>query len=163
MEQLRRPHERDVMASGKKPTISARMQLDLRAVTCTCAFVYISNRVSPQVPFLPVWPSSLRQCLNATLCFHSYLASWGSLRALCWFAASPVLRAQGSRHFPIFKPTAFTEHMSNNWMTHVTSAEAERSSEELKLDSRLVSERPKHNTQENNDKHLGGGGCGSML
>lgn len=124
------------------------MQLDLRAVTCTCAFVYISNRVSPQVPFLPVWPSSLRQCLNATLCFHSYLASWGSLRALCWFAVSPVLRAQGSRHFPIFKPAAFREHMSNNWMTHVTSAEAEHSSEELKLDSRLVSERPKQLTRE---------------
>lgn len=38
--------------------------------------------------------------------------------------------------------------MCNNWMTHVTSAEAERSSEELQLDSGLVSER------------LGGGGGG---
>lgn len=133
------------------------MQLDLQAVTCTCAFVCISNRVSPKVPFLPVWPSSLLQCLNATLCFHSYLASWGSLGALRWFAVSPVLRAQRSRHFPIFKPAAFREHMSNNWMTHVTSAEAERSSEELQLDSGLVSERPKHNSQEEkNNKHLGG-------
>ncbi len=41
--------------------------------------------------------------------------------------------------------------MSNSWMTHATSAEADRSSEELQLDSGWVSERTKHNPQEYND------------
>lgn len=138
-----------------------RLVEDAAGSVCTCASVRISNPVSAIL--------SSTQCLNATLCFHSYLASRGSLGALRWSAVSPVLREQGSRHFPISKPAAVREHMSNNWMTQITSAEAGRSSEELQLDSGLASVRPKHNSQEYNVKHLEEkikedfGGYGSML
>ncbi len=113
----------------------------------TCAFVSVIEffPLSFQCG-RPLFFSTVSECY--TFCFHSYLASQGSLGPLCWSAVSPVLRVQGSRHFPIFKPAAVREHMSNSWMTHVTSAEAGCTSEELQLDSEWVSETTKHNPQE---------------
>lgn len=130
------------------------MQLDLWPYAHLCILCVSVIEFFP-LSFLcghPLFFSTISECY--TLCFHSYLASQGSLGPLRWSAVSPVLRAQGPRHFPIFKPAAVREHMSNSWMTHVTSAEAGRSSEELQLDSGWVNERTKHNPQEYNDKHL---------
>lgn len=135
-------NEGDVMASGNIQIISARVQLDLWLYLhlCICVSVIEFFPLSFQCG-RPLFFSTISECY--TFCFHSYLASHGSLGPLCWSAVSPVLRAQGSRHFPTFKPAAVREHMSNGWMTHVTSAEAGRTSEELQLDSWWVSERTK--------------------